>query len=178
MMARGTRFWRLAGVVVAAVAVVVAAIAMFLAIMMNGDHTAPAVEPQPRPAPTAVGVSPQPAPVALSPRPTAVAVYPRPTTVALAPILTHGHYRYDSRGIPGRFLHFFVPDGLQLMMGWEGDRQSEQSGLVLFTLDGQSWICLSVLEPVECGRGVDRDADGVAELFDIVLELLRYNQNP
>ena len=177
-MPRGTRFWRLAGVVVAAVAVVVAATAMFLAIMMNGDQTAPAVEPQPRTAPTAVGVSPQPAPVAVSPRPTPVAIYPRPTVVALAPILTRGHYRYESQSIPGRFLHFFVPDGLQLMMGWEGDRQSEQSGLVLFTLDGQSWICLSVLEPVECGRGVARDADGVAELFDIVLELLRYNQNP
>ena len=96
---------------------------------------------------------------------------PRPDTpVTTAGVLTEGSYRYESQIVPGRALTFYVPEGLQLLAGWEGGLTSEQPGLVLFTPDGRSWICLTMWAGV-CGRRVDPDADWVGELFDIVIGL-------
>ena len=145
----GWRSWRLAALAIALVAMV--GIGMWLSASTNGDR------PEPKPSPTGIVIN----------------TYPEATPVVLGSLLAPGHYRYASQVLEGRFLYFFVPEGLQLMMDSEGAPQSDEPGLVLVTSDGRSWLCLSVLEAgEECGRGVAPDT-GVAELFDKILEVAR-----
>ena len=140
----GTWSWRLAGVLLVGVAVVVTAIGTCMVV----------TEREPR-------------------QPTVVRVHnPRPTPVAMGASLTRGFYSYESP-IPGEFLFFWVPEGLELTADREGGPGSGLWGLVLFTPDGRSWMCLRVGRPPECGREVAPDADGIAELFDLLLNSVR-----
>ncbi len=153
--------WRarwLAGLTIALVAIVGVGIGVWAAVTTGGDRPPPMPLVKPKPRPTGIVIN----------------TYPEATPVALGSVLAPGHYRYTSQVLEGRLLYFFVPEGLELTMHSEGGPQSEQAGLVLVTSDGRSWLCLSVLEAgEECGRGVASDAEGLAELFDQILEVAR-----
>ena len=147
-LAGGTWSWRLAGVLLVVVAVVVTAIGTCMVV----------TEREPR----------QPAVVRVQ--------NPWPTPVAMGASLMHGFYSYESP-IPGEFLFFWVPEGLELTAAREGEPGSGRWGLVLFTPDGRSWMCLRVGRPPECGREVAPDADGIAELFDSLLNSVRLDSH-
>ena len=157
-MSGGRRSWRVAGLTIALVAIVGTGIVVWPAVTTGGDRPPPMPLVKPKPRPTGI----------------VIGTYPEATRVALGSVLAPGHYRYASQVLEGRFLYFFVPEGLELVMHSEGGLESEQAGLMLITPDGRSWLCLSVQEAgEECGRGVAPDAEGVAESFDRILEVAR-----
>ncbi len=167
----GTWSWRLASVPLVVVAVVVTAIGTCMAVMAPEPN-----RPVARGAPPTAWPRPPPPPVA--PRTVVAPPASAETTEVYpgSPPLTEGpRYRYESRIFDGRVLLFDVPEGLRLNVEGELGSGSERPGLTLSvrTEEGLSWICLSVWFAVECGRDVAPGADGIAKLFDKLVESLR-----